>query len=218
MRKRNSVLKFLSIIDSIPVNEHGCKIWCMGINSSGYGNYSISDQTYSVHRLLFTTIHNRSYYGLVVRHKCDNRACCNIEHLEIGTQSENIMDASKKNRLLKGSQNNKSVFSEELVKEIRDQYPTKSTIELAKKYNTHPQTIRSLIIGRTWAHVPGAKPLMIYKRALGEKMGRSKLTNSQVLDIRSKYPKIKAPKLAKEYGVGHAMIYNIIKRKNWTHI
>lgn len=29
---------------------------------------------------------------------------------------------------------------------------------------------------------------------------------------------VNGPQLAKEYGVGHAMIYNIVKRKNWTHI
>lgn len=30
--------------------------------------------------------------GLVVRHKCDNRLCIHPEHLEIGTQSANLVD------------------------------------------------------------------------------------------------------------------------------
>lgn len=190
----------------------------MGINSCGYGNYSISNMTYSVHRLLFTTINNMSYYGLVVRHKCDNRTCCNIDHLEIGTQSDNLMDASKRKRLLVGRDNNKTVLTEQCVIEARNSYPEMSTVDLAKKYGTASGNVRDAIIGRTWKHIPGAKPLNRNNRALGEKTGRSKLTQKQVIEITEKYPKINGPRLAKEYGVGHAMIYNIVKRKNWTHI
>ena len=31
-------------------------------------------------------------HGLVVRHKCDNRLCINPDHLEVGTQSANLVD------------------------------------------------------------------------------------------------------------------------------
>ena len=34
--------------------------------------------------------------GMVIRHKCDNPNCCNIEHLEIGTQKDNIEDMIKR--------------------------------------------------------------------------------------------------------------------------
>lgn len=80
---------------------------------------------------------------------------------------------------------------------------------------------RAVIIGKTWKEVSGKKDLKdlnVYNRALGEKMGRSKLTNEQILEIRSKYPGETGPELSKQYGVSHAMIYNIVKRKNWNHI
>ena len=42
--------------------------------------------------------------GKVVMHKCDNRACVNPEHLELGTQSDNILDGYQKGRIGQGEQ------------------------------------------------------------------------------------------------------------------
>jgi hypothetical protein len=95
--KANCVVSFLQFIEKITPNENGCRIWPLGISHTGYGVFSINDFTYSVPRLLYNTLKDGyTGDGLVVRHKCDNRACCNIDHLEIGTQSDNLMDASKK--------------------------------------------------------------------------------------------------------------------------
>lgn len=96
--------------------------------------------------------------------------------------------------------------------------PTEITEELSKIYGTAPGNIRDAITGKTWGHLPGEKKLKTKNRALGEKMGRSKLTESQIHEIRSSYPSKSGPELANEFKIGHAMIYNIIKRKNWKHI
>ena len=34
-------------------------------------------------------------HGLVVRHKCDNRLCIHPQHLEVGTQSANLIDQQR---------------------------------------------------------------------------------------------------------------------------
>ena len=36
--------------------------------------------------------------GMVIMHSCDNPACCNPEHLVLGTQSDNIRDCVAKGR------------------------------------------------------------------------------------------------------------------------
>lgn len=52
----------------------------------------------------------------------------------------------------------------------------------------------------------------------GEKNGRSKLTVSQVLDIRARRGKSTGPALAKEYGVSKVVISSIQLRKSWKHV
>ena len=103
--KRNAIERLMEIIKSIPANQNGCKIWPMGINSSGYGHFSIKNKSYNVSRLLYKIINPGDYSGLVVRHKCDVRSCCNIDHLEVGTQKDNIHDIRKRNRGLFGKFN-----------------------------------------------------------------------------------------------------------------
>ena len=54
----------------------------------------------------------------------------------------------------------------------------------------------------------------------GENHGQSKLTETQVLEIRARYEAggIFQRELAKEYGVGYTTINYIVNRKNWKHI
>lgn len=54
----------------------------------------------------------------------------------------------------------------------------------------------------------------------GEKQGRSKLTEKQVIEIRKKYIPRKRTTydLAKEYGINQSMVYTIISRKTWKHL
>lgn len=52
----------------------------------------------------------------------------------------------------------------------------------------------------------------------GEEIYNAKLTEKQVLEIRSRYPGTSYAKLGKEYGVFFTTIVGIIKRKTWKHI
>jgi hypothetical protein len=55
----------------------------------------INRKIFYVHRLVYCEkagVSINDISGLVVRHKCDNPSCVNADHLEIGTQADNMMD------------------------------------------------------------------------------------------------------------------------------
>lgn len=76
--------------------DHGCK---------GYGlGYATAWIKLPCGTKKPTTKHRKVYYEAtgelpeVVRHKCDNPRCVNPEHLEGGTQKDNMDDMKKRNR------------------------------------------------------------------------------------------------------------------------
>ncbi|WP_428832632.1 HNH endonuclease signature motif containing protein, partial [Pseudomonas aeruginosa] len=54
-----------------------------------------------MHRLAYADAHGPIPDGMLIRHKCDNPACFNVNHLELGTQRDNMQDASKRGRINK---------------------------------------------------------------------------------------------------------------------
>lgn len=53
---------------------------------------------------------------------------------------------------------------------------------------------------------------------IGQENNSSKLTNEQVLEIKSLKGKMTGNKVAKKYSVSHPVIYSIWNNKTWTHI
>lgn len=92
--------------------------------------------------------------GFVVMHECDNRACCRIDHLRLGTQLENIADRNAKGRQARGSKIGCSKLSERDVLGMRREFAFGAAAKhVAAKYGIterHAMFIRS---GRGWAHV-----------------------------------------------------------------
>ena len=58
-----------------------------------------------LHRVVWE-IHNAEPIpeGMVIRHTCDNPACCNPEHLVLGTQADNLRDCRERGRAVKPPQ------------------------------------------------------------------------------------------------------------------
>ena len=65
----------------------------------GYGQLSVRGKMYKAHRAAWLLFHGELPPRVFVLHRCDNRPCCNPDHLFLGTNADNMRDASAKGRL-----------------------------------------------------------------------------------------------------------------------
>lgn len=75
-----------------------CKLWQGALSTKGYGVTTRHNKYTLVHRQTYEDAHGPIPPGLVVRHKCDVRACWEIEHLELGTYQQNTQDMLDRGR------------------------------------------------------------------------------------------------------------------------
>ena len=82
------------------VDKYGefCWLW-RGARRDGYGMFWFKGKIVSAHRVSWELRFGGIPVGMQVLHKCDNRLCIKPEHLFLGTQADNLLDAVKKGRL-----------------------------------------------------------------------------------------------------------------------
>lgn len=71
-----------------------CWEWLAFKLSSGYGRFRVGDKIELAHRVAWSIINGSIPEGKLILHKCDNRSCCNPNHLYCGNYSDNISDRS----------------------------------------------------------------------------------------------------------------------------
>ncbi|WP_460564811.1 HNH endonuclease [Hydrogenophaga aquatica] len=91
-----------SLLERTIASPNGCRIFTGCTQSNGYGRAKILGKVDYTHRHMYRLIHGEIQPGLEVCHWCDVRGCINPEHLFLGTHTENMADAVKKNRIAKG--------------------------------------------------------------------------------------------------------------------
>lgn len=98
------------------------------------------------HRVAWELTHGAIADGLFVLHKCDVPLCCNPQHLFLGTQLDNLRDASAKGRL-RVARTHVLTLAERLAifAAPRDR---RTGGELARRYGVSKTTIRHIRAGR----------------------------------------------------------------------
>jgi hypothetical protein len=74
-----------------------CILWT-GATRSGYGRMRFNGSPANVHRITFLLFVGEIPDGLMVLHRCPNRACINHKHLYAGTQFDNMQQMVKDGR------------------------------------------------------------------------------------------------------------------------
>jgi hypothetical protein len=69
--------------------EGGCWTYRGMLDEWGYGKIKIAGRKHRTHRVAYEAIVGPIPDGLTIDHLCRNRACCNPDHLEPVTRSEN---------------------------------------------------------------------------------------------------------------------------------
>jgi len=64
---------------------------CMSVNTEG------KSKSYLCHRIAYHVHHGSIPHGASILHKCDNKKCCNPEHLYAGDARDNVMDMVERN-------------------------------------------------------------------------------------------------------------------------
>jgi hypothetical protein len=76
----------------------GCWIFTGSLSVWGYGHVRHNGKTVIASRLAWETAHGPIPDGMRVCHRCDVPACCNPDHLFLGTDKANTRDAMAKGR------------------------------------------------------------------------------------------------------------------------
>lgn len=137
-----------------------CWEWRGYVHPTGYGQLSVDAKGKNINsnRAAYMVSKGEIPDGMWVLHTCDNRLCCNPDHLWLGTPKDNTQDMIAKGRRRKafevsrGEDISLAKLTEDLVRAIRAEPPA-TLKELSEKYGVSKATISKVRHRETWAHV-----------------------------------------------------------------
>lgn len=147
------------------IDKHGdneCWPWTHTLKQ-GYGHISLWNQNFKPHRVVYFLHYGQWPGKMFVCHKCDHPACCNPEHLFLGTAKDNMRDMIRKDRAnytgahkpTSGDNHGMAKLAEIQVLEIRDKFAVGDikAYQLADLYNISRTTISRILLRQTWKHI-----------------------------------------------------------------
>jgi len=148
------ILRFWSKVD-VKGNLDEC--WEWQTHKKWYGIFRIKNKCFGSHRIAYTLYYGQIPEKMFICHKCDNPSCVNPHHLFLGTQKDNIIDCSNKNRLVdnSGEKCGTHKLTGQEILEIRQKYIPKiyTQQKLAKEYGVCPSQISLIVNNKRWKHI-----------------------------------------------------------------
>jgi hypothetical protein len=131
-----------------------CDLWTRARNREGYGEVWHDGRLYRAHRLAWELSNGPIPEGLLVLHKCDTPACVNVEHLFIGTHTDNMADRKRKGRQARGEQHGSRTHPESVRRGERHWTKSKSEkIAAQEKNDMEEKARRAGRPARDWVNV-----------------------------------------------------------------
>ena len=130
--------------------EAGCLEWRAGY-IDGYGSFWLTGRNFRANRVAYFLANNKDPGELKVCHHCDNRKCCNPEHLYMGTHEENMRDMVGRGRSSVGIINNGAKLTDDQVIAIRSD--TRFLREIAADYGVTGSMISYIRRRKNWKHL-----------------------------------------------------------------
>lgn len=139
-----------------------CWEWANCIQGNGYGRITVDRKTRYVHRYVWELLHGPIQGRKDVCHECDNRKCCNPDHLFLGTRLINMRDAKDKGRLSSGVRHSlvttpaargraATKLSPAKAAQIRQLHASgETTAVIAEQFNVDPSNVRLIIANKAW--------------------------------------------------------------------
>jgi len=135
--------------------EGPCEAHKGALTRFGYGTATspATGRSGRAHRVAWEQAYGPIPSGMIILHKCDNRACVKLQHLHLGTLADNNRDRAAKGRNshVHGTRHPRAKLTEEQVIAIR-----RSTLphnHLARLYGITNSTVSAVQRGIIWAHV-----------------------------------------------------------------
>lgn len=83
------------LLEMVEADANGCWVWKSAFSPNSYGMLSFCGKSWLAHRLFYQIFRGPLVRGLMIRHRCHNRPCCNPAHLLQGTYSDNKLDDAR---------------------------------------------------------------------------------------------------------------------------
>lgn len=137
------------------VDLDACWPWIAANTVRGYGCFWYHGKYVSSHRFAYALANHRQIEELkVIRHKCDNKICCNPKHLEEGSQVDNMRDFYERQFHNWGETSSGAKLTEAQVIEIRKRAATgESHSGMAKDYCVGRRQIDRIANRTSWTRL-----------------------------------------------------------------
>jgi len=126
-----------------------CWLWTGHVNRDR-GQFKMPEKCLYAHRVAWLLVGNTIPDGHVIRHKCRSKNCVNPDHLETGTQADNMADMIRDGTSTRGTKHGNCKLTEDQVRMIRARN-TENQTRLAKEFGVSNITIHSILTGKNWS-------------------------------------------------------------------